>query len=139
MLTLRDILNAQPALQRLAAEKLPVRVAYRLKKNLDQVERELRHYEAFRRELIQKYGRQTGPDAWEIPADDQEAVAVYSRELGELLDCEADMALRPMRVDDLGEIRMSAGDLMAMAWLFEDEPEPEQPEPAVEPAPEAAG
>jgi hypothetical protein len=137
MITLREIVNdrTQSALQRLAAEKLPVRVAYRLKKNLDQVERELRHYEEFRRELIQKYGRQTGPDAWEIPADDQEAVAVYSREMGELLDCEAELALRPMRIDELGPIQISAGDLMLIGWLFEDDEEP-QPEPAVEPAPQ---
>jgi hypothetical protein len=116
---LLDIVNAKEPLERLAKEKLPARTAYRLHKILRKVDQILRDFETARGELVRKFGSEDPEkQAWKVAP---EKLAEFNGEYVELLQTEEALNLISLDPDELGSLAISAGDMLLMWFLFDDD------------------
>lgn len=120
---LLDIVDSQPALARLAGQALPVKTAYRLQKTLRKARQELADYYQARDELVKKHGAQK-KGVWGVGPKDP-GWEKYQAEHKELAEVEVELEIDRFPLDALGEIKISAGDLMLMEWLLAEPAEPE--------------
>lgn len=122
--TLGALVEAKPALDRLAAERLPIKTAYRLTRLLGRVRDELKPFEAQRLAIIRQYGtkrdgsQQQGLDLYDIPPD---RAAAFERDLRALVDETVTIDQAPVVLTGVETI--SASDLLALApfVVVEDE------------------
>jgi hypothetical protein len=124
-ITLKDLLEAQPALQRLAAERLPVRLAYNVARMLKALQPDIDEFVKQRNELVKKYGATRPATEAEKPTHGPEVTEViaanfleFKRELDELTTVEIVVDRAPLALDDVEKI--SAADLLALGPLVKD-------------------
>ena len=91
--TLRALVEAQPALRALAEQSLPVKQAYHLARLIRALEPELAAFETQRRALFARHGRERAATDAERPAHGETvieiapaAIAAFRVELAELLE-----------------------------------------------------
>lgn len=122
-LTLRELLDAQPALTRLAAERLPVKLAYHVARMLKAVQPDIDEFIAQRNKLVQQHGasrpalsaqeREThGAEVIEVTAENLEA---YRQDIDALTRVEITIEREPLRLTDVE--RITAADLLALGAL----------------------
>jgi len=124
-LKLSQIINARDALTRLASEKYPAHIAYRIQRNIRTLEPEASSYYKTRDGLIKdKYGAELNPEGQPgVYTVLPEKAADFMAEINPLLDEQVDVAIMTIDLNDLHEI--SPLDLMALEWMF-NEPSPDQ-------------
>ena len=83
--TMRTIVLAIPALSKLSAGDLSLRLAYRLKRSIDAIQKEADFFSQQRQKIFDKYGTPDGNGGY-IFEDGQEEKVIA--ELDELLDME---------------------------------------------------
>jgi hypothetical protein len=72
-LTLKQIVEASPALARLGSEKLPVKMAYTIGRNIQKLKPELENFDKTRDDLIKnRYGVKNDDGNFEIPTKNRE-------------------------------------------------------------------
>jgi hypothetical protein len=126
-LKLSQIIEAQEPLKRLAAEKYPAHIAYRIQRNIRVLAPEALAYEKARMELIKnKYGVELKGEgvptgSYRVPP---EKVAEYTGEIQLLLDEEMDLNIMLLELESIREI--SPLDLMALEWMFDVSSEQEE-------------
>jgi hypothetical protein len=116
-ISLAQIVNSQEALQRLAAEKLPVKLSYAIARAMRKIQPELEQYEKTRADLIKdKYGtaREGGYQV------EPENIEPFTKELIELQSVEVELDVWPIRLADFYH-DMTAADMFVLDWLFTDE------------------
>jgi hypothetical protein len=125
--TLGDIAAAEPALDRLGARPLPVKVAYTTSKLLRLVREELKTYRVLHDDLVKKHGREepAGSGNFRVPPD---KFAAFRDDLETLLGTPVEIAWTPLALDTLGDDPLRADDLLALeAFLANGTPEPAPP------------
>jgi hypothetical protein len=117
-LKLAQVVSGYSALQRIGAEKLPIKVAYTIQRNLRMLEQEAKHFDEQRIELAKKYGTLTAAgDQYTFTGDQQKE---FSKELTELLDVIVGLDLRTIALDDFTAV-IAPMDLVQVDWMFVDE------------------
>ena len=135
-ISLRELLEAQPALQRLSTEKLPVKVAYNVARMMRAVQPEIEDFYKQRNALVKECGvtrpateaerPMHGDEVTEVPKDKLEE---FRREIDELASEKITLEREPLKIEGLPE--MTAADLIALGPLIADLAE----EPASTPPP----
>lgn len=105
------------ALVKLASADLPAKTAYWLKRITKAVGSESEQVETLRNQLIEKYGTKTGD---KIQVEDEESLKKFSEEMNEVLAEDIDLPGDPLALDRLGDVKLSALDLMRLDWLIID-------------------
>jgi hypothetical protein len=122
-LTLRALLDAHPALTRLATDKLPVKLAYSVARMVKVTQGEVDEFLTQRNALVRQYGlaraplsdleRQThGAEVIEVMPEHLEA---YRRDIDALTSVEVTIPRDPLVLDDVDKI--AAADLLALGPL----------------------
>lgn len=113
--TLAQLMEAQPALERLAAERLPVKTAYRVAKLLRVARPEIQQFTAQRDAMIREMGfeRQlvTGEMVTEVTPANREA---FFAKVTELAALEVRLEIDPLEIGALDGASLSATDLLAL-------------------------
>lgn len=111
---LSQIIGAHDPLRRLAGEKFPANIAYRIQRNLRTIEPEVVAYNKSRNELIKtKYGEKSD-EGYRVKPDKIEA---FTNEINEMLAEEVDVNIVTIEFEWLREI--SPLDMMALDWMFD--------------------
>lgn len=128
--TLGALIQAVPALTRLVAHPLPIKVAYHASKLCRLIDAETPHFEAQRAAFFKDLAVErpptpkewevvTGPLVTEIPAAQRPE---FERRMQELAALPVTLAWSPIALADLGAITISTGDLLALGPLVTGEP-----------------
>ena len=106
--TLRTIVLAIPALSKLASEDISLRLAYRLKKNIAELQREADFFGEQRIKILEKHG--TADESGNYTFDgDNEQLAIT--ELDELLDLEVEPVIDAIDIPVTENLKLSVNDI----------------------------
>ena len=111
-----DIVNAVPALQKLAAADLSLGVLYRVNRLVNAVEAQLEFYNAQRDAALAKYGSEVEPKRWVVEPERRQD---YEARMEELLGVEIEDIGAPVRIPVSENLRLSYNDLSALSGLVE--------------------
>lgn len=118
-ITLREVNEIRPSLERLLKTTMPIIPSFRLGKVLKEIINEQREFDVHRDLLVRKYGVEN-PEKTEVRVP-QEKVADFMNELNKLLDEKFDIAFSPIEVKSLGDISMPVEDMIHLQMFFADE------------------
>lgn len=110
--TIRAIVIAVPALSKLSAGDLSLRLAYRLKRSIDAIQKEADFFSQQRIKILDKYGTLNESGEYTF-AGGQEEKAIA--ELDELLDLDVTLDIPVMEIPITEELRLSINDMEIMA------------------------
>jgi hypothetical protein len=108
-ITLGELLNGKEPLEKLVNLEINIRTAFRLSKVITKVNTELQLFEEKRMELVNKYG--TADDDGNVTVS-QENIAAFQNELGELISLEVALDFEPVDIDEIGDVKMTAAEMM---------------------------
>jgi hypothetical protein len=107
------LLNSIEALTRLSGEKLPLKTAYWIQKNLSAVKREHEEYETVRSKLVMELGEHGNDDSWKVKVDNME---YFGKQLAELLSEETECDVKKVTLPD--ELMLTPADVSALEWMI---------------------
>ena len=123
-ITLEQAVTGFNALQHLGDERLPIKLAYTLQRNMRLLQPDVQAYDKDRVELIKtKYGTQEG-DQWTVKP---EKLPAFSKEIESLASVELELDLRTIPLDGVN-MTIAPNDLYALDWMFV-EADPDLPKP----------
>ena len=105
-----QVIDALPALQKLADKELPIKKLYKLSKLLGSLENEIAFYNAQRGKIIAKYCDIIG-DKY-VPRE--EDIGKMNDEINELLNTEIECEINEVFIGDLDNIVLSYNDLVLL-------------------------
>ncbi len=124
-ITLGELQSSLPALQELASNKFPARVAYRLGRILKAAESEVQHLREAHFALVKQLGEQGEGDNWKVKPEHLEQ---FQREMAELLAEECDLWGSPLDVSALGDAQLEPQLLAVLTWLITDDEHTDVPQ-----------
>lgn len=111
-ITISEVLNAKPVLEKLVDEEISIKTAYRLSRIIKELNGELQHFEEQRQKLVHKHGEQQ-EDAPEgnitVP---EENMLDFQRELSELLTVDIELDCNPMHIDEFGDVKITTSEIL---------------------------
>ena len=123
-ITLEQAVTGHNALQKIGQEKLPIKLAYTLQRNMRLLMPDVKAYDEQRVALIkEKYGVQEG-EQWTVKP---ERLPEFSKEIESLASVELELDLRTIPLDGLN-LSIAPNDLYALDWMFV-EADPDIPKP----------
>lgn len=108
-ITLGELLNGKPALEKLVNLEISIKTAYKLSRIINKLNNELQNFEDQRQKLVSKYGE---PEENGNVIVTQENMEAFSNELNELINLEIELAYEPVSLEELGDVKMRASELM---------------------------
>ena len=114
--TMKSIVLAIPALSKLSAGDLSLRLAYRLKRSIDAIQKEADFFSQQRQKILDKYGTPDGNGGYTFEDGQEEKVIA---ELDELLDMEITLDIPVMEIPITEELRLSVNDMEVMSPFVE--------------------
>ena len=84
---------SEQSLVKLKSQDLPVKVAYKLNKNIKAISERLRFINEHRKDFIEKYGRPDENGVFYIPSEDQSNIDKFMKDYTELLEIEDEIEL----------------------------------------------
>lgn len=114
--SLGDLLNSQQALQALAQQPLPARLAFKLSKVLKAVTKELDAFNETRIQLCDRFGKKQEDGTYEFSKANEELVNTEYQEL-----IKTDVVLHVERIDleNLPGLQITAANVVLLSWLME--------------------
>lgn len=118
---LQTIINSTQSLRNLMAEKLPIKVSYRLSKLVIKIQPELTVYDEQRMKLVKELGTEEN-GSWVVSPEN---ITKFTDELAKLQELEVDLKFgedkefEKISMEDLGDIKISSEDMVNLNWLFE--------------------
>ena len=106
--TLKTIVLAIPALSKLAAEDIRLQLAYRLKKNIAELQREADFFGEQRIKILEKYGTADESGNYTFAGDNEQSAIA---ELDELLDLEVEPVIEPLNILITEDLKLSVNDI----------------------------
>jgi hypothetical protein len=106
--TLKTIVLAIPALSKLAAEDIRLQLAYRLKKNIAELQREADFFGEQRIKILEKYGTADESGNYTFEGDNEQKAIT---ELDELLDLEVEPVIEPLNILITEDLKLSVNDI----------------------------
>ena len=126
-LKLEQIWGSQQALPKLLARDLPVRTAYWIGRNTHKIEAELKTLNDSRISLVKKYGKEDEKTkSWNIEPAKRE---VFEKAFAELLNTEINVDIKTVGISELGDIKLSAGECLAIEFMLKDDDDGKQEKP----------
>ena len=119
-ITLQQLSDSFIALGKVASLDLPVKTAYWLKRVAKAAEGEMKQLDEVRVQLVKKYGAEDESGNIAVTPENVEA---FAAEFNELLAETIDLPGDGIALDALGDVKVSAIDLMKLDWLITDEPQ----------------
>lgn len=126
-LTNKKILNDIHMLNNLSNLELPVKVSYKIAKNIMNIEKELKVYNTQRQKLIDKYclkdeNNQNVIDENNNFTIDDKHLDKWNKKINELLDIEVDIDILTFKIDELmyDNYKMTPSQLMLIDYMIED-------------------
>ena len=123
-LTNKEILEKVNVLGEISSRKLPVKVSYAIAKNIDKVERELKHYNKERKKLIEEYCLKEDNGTLKITDGNYdiapERLEDFNKEINELQEIEVEMDIHKFNIELLNGYEMSPGELMCIDFMIEE-------------------
>jgi len=123
-LKLSQIVNGYSALMAVGTEKMPIKPAYSLQRNMRLLQPEAEQFEKTRVDLIKtKYGKQGDGDSYTVSADQLPA---FQKQIEELLSVEIDVDVHTIKIVELSDkFEISPVALMNLDWMFTNGETPE--------------
>jgi hypothetical protein len=120
--TLGALSMTEPALERLASEKLPFQTAYRLSKLKKAVAEEVKHFYEERNTLVKKYGSTNGKGPEDITVQPtSEHWPAFVADVTELANVEVTIPLWPIDLTTIENLTIAAKDLELLEPLLKAE------------------
>lgn len=113
---LKNIVEALPALQKLASEDLTIKTLYKVKKLMERLDKEIEFYNSERNKAIEQLCKQEDGTKYIIPDENREAL---NNRLQELLDVTVEPPIEPLVIFTGENIRLSYKDLKALEGIVE--------------------
>jgi hypothetical protein len=118
-LKLSTIINSREALQEVLKKELPIKISFRIQKNLRLIEPEFIQYEEFRSKLIkEKYGEESGEEGnWVVKPVTMRG---FIKELDELTSEEIELDIIKVTLPD--DFKITPTNAYLLEWMldFED-------------------
>lgn len=114
-----QVVNALPALQKLAAQDLSIKKLYKISKLLGNLEDEIAFYNDQREKILGKYCDVVGNQY--VPRKENEAE--LNKELNELFETEIECKVKEVVISDNENIKMSYNDLVLLQGFIRIEGE----------------
>ena len=111
-----DIANGYMELEKLAAEKLPLKTSWEIDRIMKQMERPFRFYAQKEMEMLQKYPPKEQQGSV-IRFEDNETLDAYNAEHRELDEIDEDVQIRPAKIDIRTDLSISAKSLQVLVKL----------------------
>lgn len=112
------LIESKDALEKLFNTDLPVRIAYKLGKIIKLLNTELKEFDEFRDKLLHKYGEDQGEGKFLISAEN---APLFNEDIKALLESEVTLQFSRIYLEELGDIKLSSKDLMALEYLIVEE------------------
>lgn len=131
--TLGTLVQAEPALSRLAEARLPARVSYRVARLIRAVGVEVGHFSQEKTKLLKELGQPEGParpDGTQSFTVAPERAEEWVRRVTELAAVDVRIELTPIALTDLGDHAMSPADLLTLGPLVVEDEEASRPSAA---------
>ncbi len=114
---LKNIVEALPALQKLASEDLTIKTLYKVKKLMERLDKEIEFYNGERNKAIEQLCKREDGTKYTIPKENREAL---NKRLQELLDVTIEPPIEPLLIYANEEnIRLSYKDLITLDSIVE--------------------
>ena len=114
-------------MHQVAQKQLPVKASYALSYNIDKAESALKIYEKERRKLLEKYCEKdkggnlaVGSDGRSAKFKDGDAKESFKKDIELLLDIEADISIRKIKLTDLAGTNFSAAEISAISDMIDE-------------------
>lgn len=119
-LKLREAFFGYVALQRIGAEKMPIKLSYQITRNMRILEADARGYESKRTELVKGYNAKNENGDFYVPEKSMNAFTKKMEQLGEV---EIEVGVQAIPMDEV-TFEIAPNDLILLAWMFTDENAP---------------
>jgi len=106
--TLKTIVLAIPALSKLSGEDLSLRLAYRLRKNIAELQREADFFSEQRIKILDKYGMADENGNYTFEGDNEQKAIT---ELEDLLNMEVEPVIDPIDIPITENLKISVNDM----------------------------
>ena len=114
-ITLENAVLGYRALQNIGSERLPIKLAYTLQRNMRILEPDVKQYEEKRLELVKtKYGVKDEDENWSIPPA---KISAFTKQLELLGSVEIDLDIRTIELEGLN-MNIAPNDLFVLEWMF---------------------
>lgn len=105
---LKTIILAIPALSKITAGDLSLRLAYRLKQNISALQKEADFFSEQRQKIFEKYGKASDDGSYAFSEENEPKAAA---ELNELLDLEVSPEVEILDIPISENLRLSVNDI----------------------------
>lgn len=123
----RKLVGEIGLIRQIAQKQLPVKASYTLLWNVDHIESALGLYEKERKKLLDKYAEKDKggkyallPDRKTVKFKDTSSKDNFQGDMDVLLDIEADVDIKKLKLDDLGDAHFSVSELSAIEYMIDD-------------------
>jgi hypothetical protein len=114
---LSEVINNLENLQNLFKNKLPVKVAYRLKRLSAKLDSELKAYDETKNAMILEIAKDL-PDNTKITSENVEELKEFNKRHAELLAEEIEIDFEQLSVEELGDVVVAPNELVP--FIFKD-------------------
>jgi hypothetical protein len=118
-ITIADLINAKPAIEKLTQQNLPARKSFQITKLMKVLNDEFTTFETCRVELVKKYGTLNEEGNWVADNNHQEFISEIQSLL--LLPCTISDDLKVDLSNELDSLSMTVADMIALEPLFQFE------------------
>lgn len=113
------VFNAKESILKLKGSNLPIRIMVKVNKTARATLDQYSFIENCRQDLVRKYGEQKD-DGFYVNKEDEEKIGKFYEEFKELLECEEEIDVRKVPIEDLPEtVELNGYDLDALSFMFE--------------------
>ena len=116
-LTVKELLDLKPGLEKLIAQDLPVKVAYKVSKILKKLQSEYELFDSRKMVLFEKYGEKKEDGNVQVK---NEHIAAFNKDFGEMVEIEIEADISKIKVEDLEGATMSSIDMVNLGVLIEE-------------------
>ena len=113
---LGKVVNALPALQKLANENLTPKTLYWVSKLLRKLEKEIDVFNTSRTKLLKDLGKEIEPGKYKIPDDN---IPEFENRFNELMDIDIEETFNIVKIPTTEDIKLSYNDLQALDGFIE--------------------
>lgn len=115
-LSLNDLINSKGSLTKLAKTDIPIKTAYWLNKDIQKLNNEFLIFDELKKKLFEKYGENKDNQIIIKP----ENIESFQKDFNELLKSEIEVEIHKIKLEMLGEIKLSPFDLTALQFIIEE-------------------
>lgn len=120
-ITMKELLNAKPSLEKILNKDLPMKISYKLSKLARKLDTELKFFDESRKKLFKKYSDDQKQENGQVEILD-EYKETFEKEINDLLDLEIDLnQIQTVKLEDFPDnLELTPIDLMNLECFIEE-------------------